>query len=90
MAEVAVQQEDIDAVGTKIEAVVTAIDGIDTTQLPAGTFDAVNTALADLTEHVNAKLPVTAPVTPPADGGDTPPVDDGGDTPAPDANTPVQ
>lgn len=91
MTAVQVQQEDLDAVGTKIEALVAAVDGIDTTQLPAGTFDAVNAALTDLTEHVNAKVPVSTPVTPPADpgdGGDTPPAD-GGDTPVDGGDTPV-
>lgn len=87
MTAVQVQQEDLDAVGTKIEALVAAVDSIDTTVLPAGSLDAVNAALTDLTTHVNDKVPnvtVTPPATtPPADGGDT-----GTDTGSGDASTP--
>lgn len=96
MTAVQVQQEDLDTVGTKIEALVAAVDSIDTTQLPPGSLDSVNAALTDLTTHVNAKVPgvtVTPPAsdgggdttTPPADGS-TPPAD--GSTPPADGSTP--
>lgn len=99
MTAVTVQQEDLDAVGVKIEALVSAVDSIDVTTLPAGSLDSVNAALADLTTHVNEKVPnvtVTPPAdttTPPADStppvetppaDSTPPADDGsGDAPVP-------
>jgi methyl-accepting chemotaxis protein len=66
MAAVQVEQEDIDAVASGLESLVTEVDNIDTSQVPAGTLDGLKQAAADLASAVNSKLPVTDPVTPPA------------------------
>lgn len=67
MAKVQVEQDDIDGLASGFESLVAAVDAIDVTSLPEGTLDGVKTALTDLTDHVNAKLPVVTPVTPPSD-----------------------
>jgi len=72
MAAVQIEQADLDAVAAALEALVAVIGGIDTTVLPPADETALTAALADVTAAVNGKLPVSTPVTPPADGGETP------------------
>lgn len=81
MAAVQIEQDDLDAVASSLEALVTLINGLDTTVLAPADETALKAAVADVTAAVNGKLPVTTPVTdptppptdtPPADGGDTP------------------
>lgn len=66
MAAVQVEQDDIDAVATSLNDLVAEVDSLDTSQLPAGTLDGLKSAASSLADHINAKLPVTNPVTPPA------------------------
>lgn len=89
MAAVQIEQGDLDAVASALEALVGVIAGIDTTVLPPADESALNTALADVTSAINGKLPVTTPVsTPPGDTGDTPPPADGGEAPVDGGDTP--
>jgi hypothetical protein len=81
MAAVQIEQGDLDAVASTLEALVGVIAGLDTTKLAPADETALNQALADVTSAVNSKLPVTV-TEPPASGGDTPV--DGGDAPVGD------
>lgn len=75
MAAVQIEQADLDAVASSLEALVGVINGLDTTVLAPADETALKSAVADVTAAVNGKLPVTTPVTEPTPPADTPPAD---------------
>lgn len=68
MAQVQIEQDDLDAVGSSLEALVDVVRQIDTSQLPDADKTALQNGLTDLTSAINDKLAPSTPVTPPADG----------------------
>lgn len=68
MAQVSIEQDDLDAVGTSLEELVDVVRTIDTSKLPAADKTKLQGGLTDLTSAINDKLSPTTPVEPPAEG----------------------
>jgi hypothetical protein len=54
MAAVKIEQTDLDNVAAALEALVTTVEGIDTTQLPDADESALNQAVTDVTNAIEA------------------------------------
>lgn len=68
MAQVSIDQQDLDDVGTALEDLVNVVRQIDTSKLPAADKTSLSQGLTDLTNALNEKLSPTTPVTPPSEG----------------------
>lgn len=68
MAQVSIEQGDLDGVATSLEALVTALGSV-SGNLPAADESALNQAVSDLQGAVGKLSPPPAAPAPPADGG---------------------
>lgn len=67
VAQVQIAQEDLDGVGSSLEALVEVVRQIDTTKLPDADKTALLNGVTDLTSAINEKLSPSTPVEAPVE-----------------------